>query len=65
VFNSPKDASLQISKATDGRVFNRATLLSNGKAVGLTATDQGHVLTLPKAEKWSDVDTVLCLAVKK
>jgi alpha-L-fucosidase len=65
VFNSPKDASLQISKATDGRVFNRATLLSNGKAVGLTATDQGYVLTLPKAEKWSAVDTVLCLAIKK
>ena len=46
-------------------MFNRATLLSNGKAVGLRATDYGYVLTLPKAEKWSDVDTVLCLAVKK
>jgi len=65
VFNSPKDASLQIGKATDGRVFDRATLLSNGKAVGLTASDDGYVLTLPQAEKWSDVDTVLCLAIKK
>jgi hypothetical protein len=65
VFNSPKDASLRIGKAVDGRVFDRATLLSNGKAVGLTATDQGYVLTLPKGEKWGDVDTVLCLAIKK
>jgi hypothetical protein len=63
--NSPQEASLQISKAADGRVFDRATLLSNGKAMGLTATDQGYVLTLPKGEKWSDVDTVLCLATKK
>jgi hypothetical protein len=65
VLNSPKDTSLQIGKATDGRVFDRATLLSNGKAVGLTASDDGYVLTLPQAEKWSDVDTVLCLAIKK
>jgi hypothetical protein len=65
VFNSPKGASLQIGKAADGRVFDRATLLSNGKAVGLTATDDGYVLTLPQAEKWSGVDTVLCLALKK
>jgi len=65
VLNSPKEASLQISKAADGRVFGRATLLRNGKAMGLTATDQGYVLMLPKSEKWSDVDTVLCLATKK
>jgi alpha-L-fucosidase len=65
VFNSPKDTSLQIGKATDGRVFDRATLLSNGKAVKLTATDDGYVLTLPKVQRWSEVDTVVCLAVKK
>lgn len=65
VFNAPKDTSLQIGKAADGRGFDRATLLSNGRAVRLTATDQGYVLTLPTAEKWDDVDTVLCLAVKK
>ena len=65
VFNSPKDTSLQIGKASDGRVFGGATLLSNGKAVKLTATDEGYVLTLPKAERWSDLDTVVCLAVKK
>ena len=65
MFNSPKDASLRIGNAVDGRVFDRATLLSNGKAAGLTATDQGYVLTLPKGEKWGDVDTVLCLAIKK
>jgi hypothetical protein len=65
VFNPPKDTSLQIGKATDGRVFDRATLLSNGKAVKLTATNEGYVLTLPKAERWRDVDTVVCLAVKK
>jgi hypothetical protein len=65
VLDSPKDASLRIGKAADGRVFDRATLLSNGKAVGLTATDHGYVLTLPKAERWGDVDTVLCLSVKK
>jgi len=65
VFDSPKDSSLQIGKATDGRVFAQATLLSNGKAVKLRATDEGYVLTLPKAERWSDVDTVVCLAVKK
>jgi hypothetical protein len=61
VFNPPKDTSLQIGKATDGRVFDRATLLSNGKAVKLTATNEGYVLALPKAERWSDVDTVVCL----
>ena len=65
VFDSPQDSSLQIGKATDGRVFDRATLLSNGKAVKLTATDEGYILTLPKAERWSDVDTVVCLSVKK
>jgi hypothetical protein len=65
VFNPPTDTSLQIGKATDGRVFNQATLLNNGKALKLTATDEGYVLTLPKAERWSDVDTVVCLAVKK
>jgi hypothetical protein len=65
VFNSPKDASLQIGKAADGRVFDRATLLSDGKAVGLTATAHGYVLTLPQGEKWSGVDTVLCLAIKE
>jgi alpha-L-fucosidase len=65
VFNSPKDTSLQIGKATDGRVFDRATLLTSGKAVKLTATDEGYVLTLPKTERWSDLDTVVCLAVKK
>jgi hypothetical protein len=65
VFDPPKDTSLQIGKASDGRVFARATLLSNGKAVKLRATDEGYVLTLPKAERWSDVDTVVCLSVKK
>lgn len=65
VFNSPKGASLRIGKAADGRVFDRATLLSNGKAAELTATDRGYVLILPKAERWSDIDTVLCLSVKK
>jgi len=65
VFNSPKDSSLQIDKAGDGRGFDGATLLSNGKAAKLTATDEGYVLTLPKAERWSDIDTVVCLAVKK
>jgi alpha-L-fucosidase len=65
VFNSPKDTELQVGKASDGRVFARATLLSDGKAVKLTATPEGYVLTLPKAERWSDVDTVVCLSVKK
>ena len=65
VFDPPQDTSLQIGKASDGRLFARATLLSNGKAVKLTATDKGYGLTLPKSERWSDVDTVVCLSVKK
>jgi len=65
VLNPPQAASLQIGKAADGRVFDRATLLRNGKAIGLAATDQGYVLTLPKGEKWSEVDTVLRLTTKK
>jgi len=65
VLNPPKELSLQISKTTDGRVFYQATLLSNGKALEFAATEHGYVLTLPQSEKWSDVDTVLCLAVKK
>lgn len=65
VFKSPKDSSLQISKAADGRVFDRATLLSDGKVVLFAATDRGYVLTLSKGEMWSNVDTVVCLAIKK
>jgi len=65
VFDPPQDASLQIGKASDGRVFHRATLLSNSKAVKLTATNEGYVLTLPKSERWSDLDTVVCLSVKE
>jgi hypothetical protein len=64
VLSPPQDASLRIGKAADGRVFDRATLY-NGKAVELTATEGGYVLTLPKPERWSDLDTVLCLSVKK
>jgi alpha-L-fucosidase len=65
VLDPPKETSLQIGKPTDGRVLHQATLLSNGKAVKLTPTAAGYILTLPKAEQWSDVDTVVCLAVKK
>jgi alpha-L-fucosidase len=65
VFNAPKDRSLQIGKATDGRVFDRATLLNNGKAVKLATTAEGYLLTLPNGVRWNDVDTVVCLSVKK
>lgn len=65
VFNAPKDTALQIGNASDGRRFDRATLLRTGKAVRLAATAEGYVLTLPKAERWSDLDTVVCLGVRK
>jgi hypothetical protein len=64
VFNPPRETSLKISKAADGRGFERATLLGDGKMMGLASTDRGYVLTPPKGEKWSEVDTVICLAVK-
>jgi len=65
VFNPPKDASLKINRGADGRVFEGATLLTNGAPVALTATCDGYLLTLPKGEKWRDVDTVLRLTVEK
>jgi len=65
VFMPPKDASLPIDKAADGRAFDRATLLGNAEAMGFAATDHGYLLTLGKGQRWSDVDTVICLGVKK
>lgn len=65
IFTPPNEPLLEIGKPADGRVFDGATLLSNGKAMGFTTTEDGYVLRLPAGEHWDDVDTVICLAIKK
>jgi hypothetical protein len=59
----PTGPTLNIGRPADGVIFNSAALL-NGKAVGLSARDNGYKMTLPTSTKWNAVDTIIALEVK-
>jgi hypothetical protein len=64
VLMPPHGDTLHIGKPADGVTFSGAHLL-HGVVVRLAADAQGYTLTLPEVARWSKLDTVIRLTVKR
>ncbi|MEI7902910.1 MAG: autotransporter-associated beta strand repeat-containing protein [bacterium] len=64
VLKAQSGTVLSLPSPADGKIFSAAKLLANGHAVGLVQNlYDGVQLTLPAADSWSSLDTVIELTV--
>lgn len=65
VLTPPADGSLNLSipPPADGKKFEKAMLLATKKSITLKQDEAGLHLTLPPAESWDKLDTVIALKV--
>lgn len=63
VLNPPAGNRLSLPLPEDGKVFASATLLANGKAVGLVQKPDGLELILDDKDSWDKLNTVIALGV--
>ncbi len=63
VMNAPTIPVLMLPPPADGKRFESASLLRDGRALKLQQNRQGLTLTLPDEVRWDPVDTVIKLTV--
>ncbi len=64
VLMPPRGQTLNIARPADGAVFASAKLLHGGP-IALAKTASGYAITLPTGVRWSHLDTIIALKVKR